>query len=128
MNVAIVNSFFPSWRGGAESYVYNLSRALIERRHRITILLGNQHLPHGVSFSDGLTVKRPRILAGVYGTPIMPYLLGELGHVRPDILQANFRSPTLMGAESERGFVWLIGLLSYSLGPSQIKTNDAILE
>ena len=26
MRITIVNSFFPPWRGGAETYVYNLSK------------------------------------------------------------------------------------------------------
>jgi glycosyltransferase involved in cell wall biosynthesis len=38
MRIAIVNSFFPPRRGGAETYVLNLSKHLQRRGHQVTVV------------------------------------------------------------------------------------------
>ncbi len=93
MNIAVVNSFFPPWRGGAETYAYNLSKALARRRHNVTVLCGSDPLPPGTGNQDGIRIRRLRILGRLYGTPIMPGLAMELYHLDVDIFHANFPSP-----------------------------------
>jgi glycosyltransferase involved in cell wall biosynthesis len=93
MRVVIVNSFFPPWRGGAETYVYNLAKNLQSRGHEITVVCGDQPLETGTREVDGLTVKRLHITRKIYGTPIMPYLFLRLLSEPADIMHANFPSP-----------------------------------
>ena len=88
-----MNSFFPPWRGGAETYVYNLAKNLQSRGHEITVVCGDQPLEPGTREVDGLTVKRLHITRKIYGTPIMPYLFLRLLSEPADILHANFPSP-----------------------------------
>jgi len=93
MKVGIVNSFFPPWRGGAETYAYNLSRALSSLGHRVTVLCGSSPLPPGISKEGEVTVGRRRLVGRIYGTPIMPSLLRDLFDLDVDIFHANFPSP-----------------------------------
>jgi len=91
--VTLVNSFFPPWRGGAETYAYNLARALADRGHEVTVQCGSDPLPAGRCNRFGIQIVRHRILTRVYGTPVMPSLVRELGRVKSDILHGNFPSP-----------------------------------
>lgn len=93
MKIVIVNSFFPPWRGGAETYAHNLSKSLVERGHDVAVVCGNDPLPQGFQLDNGIAVKRLRILRRLYGTPIMPGLAGELSRVDVDVFHANFPSP-----------------------------------
>lgn len=93
MKVTLVNSFFPPWRGGAETYASNLARALVERGHEVTVQCGSDPLPAGRSNEFGVRIMRHRILTRVYGTPIMPGLVRELARVKSDVLHGNFPSP-----------------------------------
>ena len=88
-----MNSFFPPWRGGAETYVYNLARNLRGRGHEITVVCGDQPLEAGTAELDGLTIRRIHITRKIYGTPIMPSLSLRLLSQPADILHANFPSP-----------------------------------
>jgi len=38
LKIAVVNSFFPPWRGGAETYVYNIAKAMVARGHEVTVV------------------------------------------------------------------------------------------
>jgi len=93
MKVALINSFFPPWRGGAETYAFNLARALAERGHEVTVQCGSDPLPAGRCYEYGFQIVRHRILTRVYGTPVMPGLVKELARVKSDILHGNFPSP-----------------------------------
>jgi glycosyltransferase involved in cell wall biosynthesis len=89
----MVNSFFPPWRGGAETYVYNLAKALTKRGHHVTVSCANPPLRAGTNWVDGIEVKRHQLLTKVYGTPLMPSLLKDVLTADADILHANFPSP-----------------------------------
>ncbi len=93
MKVAIVNSYFPPWRGGAETYAYNLSKALVARGHDVTVVCGSDPLPPGISEAECFLVKRLRILRRIYGTPILLGLYRTLCQADVDIFHANFPSP-----------------------------------
>jgi glycosyltransferase involved in cell wall biosynthesis len=93
MRVTLVNSFFPPWRGGAETYSVNLARALAGRGHEVTVQCGSDPLPGGVCNEFGIRIVRHRILMRVYGTPVMPGLLKALTGVKSDVLHGNFPSP-----------------------------------
>ena len=93
MRIIIVNSFFPPWRGGAETYVYNLSKHLQKRGHQATVICSSPPLNPGVHRVNRVTVKRLTMLARIYGTPVMPELAWTLARERADIIHANFPSP-----------------------------------
>lgn len=93
MRIVIVNSFFPPWRGGAETYTFNLARALVDRGHEVTVQCGSDPLRAGTELVSGIKVVRHRILTRLYGTPVMPSILGELRHTDSDVLHGNFPSP-----------------------------------
>jgi len=88
-----VNSFFPPWRGGAETYVYNLSKHLEERGHEVTVICSSPPFEPGMQFVDGVKVERLRTCGKLYGTPIMPELFQKLMGEQGDIIHANFPSP-----------------------------------
>ena len=93
MKIGIVNSFFPPWRGGAETYAYNLAAALSFVGHDVTVLCSSAPLRPGISQEGKVTVRRRRLIGRVYGTPIMPSLVGDLFDVDVDVFHANFPSP-----------------------------------
>ncbi len=93
MKVAIINSFFPPWRGGAETYTYNLVKGLTARGHEVTVLCANDPLPPGTRKEEAIIVRRHRLLGRLYGTPIMPSLLNDVFAIDTDIFHANFPSP-----------------------------------
>ena len=93
MRVAIVNSFFPPWRGGAETYVYNVSKHLQGRGHEVTVICSSPPFEPGMQFVDGVKVERLRTCGKLYGTPIMPELFQRLVSEQADIIHANFPSP-----------------------------------
>jgi glycosyltransferase involved in cell wall biosynthesis len=93
MKIVIVNSFFPPWRGGAESYTFNLGANLRRRGHEIVVFCGNEPLTPGFQVVEGIRIERLEILGRLYGTPIMPSLPGRLSRERADVLHANFPSP-----------------------------------
>lgn len=93
MKTAIVNSFFPPWRGGAETYVSSLAHALKDEGNEVTVLCADAPRPPGTTVEMGVTVKRHRLIGRVYGTPIMPGLIQDLLAIDADIFHANFPSP-----------------------------------
>jgi glycosyltransferase involved in cell wall biosynthesis len=93
MRITIVNSFFPPWRGGAETCVYNLSKHLQGRGHEVTVFCSSPPFEPGMQFVDGVKVERLRMCGKLYGTPIMPELFQKLMGEQADIIHANFPSP-----------------------------------
>ena len=93
LKICIVNSFFPPWRGGAESYTYNLARNLALLGHDIDVLCANDPEPPGKRTIDGVKVRRLRSRGRIYGVPIVPRLPYELARIDADILHANFPNP-----------------------------------
>jgi len=93
MKIVIVNSFFPPWRGGAETYAYNLAVHLKRRGHEVTVMCSNPPLEPGIQTVGGLNIERLRMSRRIYGTPVMPNLFSRLLSEPADILHANFPSP-----------------------------------
>ncbi len=93
MKVAIVNSFYPPWRGGAETYVASLARSLRDRGHSITVICSCDPLEPGIYDGSGIDINRLRLIGRLYGTPIPVGLRGALENIDADIFHANFPSP-----------------------------------
>ena len=104
MKICMVNSYFPPWRGGAETYVHELSKALAARGHEVTVLCTSDPIKPGSYDVDGVRVRRLRQLTRLYGTPIQAGLLRELHDCDADILHANFPSPYLAFAVAVASF------------------------
>ncbi len=96
----MVNSFYPPWRGGAETYVSNLARCLVELGHDVTVFCSEAPLRAGV-YSDGeVSVWRMATAFRVYGTPVFPELAYRLLSEDYDLVHANFPSPYVASCSS----------------------------
>ena len=94
MKVCLVNSFYPPWIGGAETYVSSLARGLEGLGDRVTVYCASNPLPPGEAFEDGVRVRRMRAPLRLYGTPIA---ISPLNLFREDydVIHCNFPSPYL---------------------------------
>lgn len=93
LRVVITNSFFPPWRGGAETYVYYLASNLVQRGHNVTVICASDPLQSGTRTENGIEVHRLRTSFRFYGTPILLLLGPELAKAKADIVHANFPNP-----------------------------------
>ncbi|MDA4129585.1 MAG: glycosyltransferase family 4 protein [Thaumarchaeota archaeon] len=104
MNICLVNSYYPPWVGGAESYVKNLANALTYRGHEVTVYCSEKPLKAGINFDDKIKVVRMHTPLLIYGTPLVlfpPSIIVEDFH----IIHANFPSPYLASVSSFAGEV-----------------------
>jgi len=93
MKVCIVNTFFPPWRGGAETYNYNLSKNLTLLGHQVQVICASDPEPPGRQLLERIEIRRLKSFGRIYGVPIVPGLPLALGNVEADILHANFPNP-----------------------------------
>jgi len=94
LKICLVNSYYPPWIGGAETYVSSLARSLGARGHDITVYCSDRPLRAGESEEKGIRIVRMRTPGALYGTPLVlfpPKFLAE----KYDIIHANFPSPYL---------------------------------
>jgi len=89
----LVNSFFPPWRGGAETYVYNLARQLSLRGHDIKVVCASPpRMPGRYNIGRIKLVCLP-VTTWLYGTPIVASLPREVLRTKADLIHAGFPSP-----------------------------------
>jgi len=93
MRICLINSFFPPWRGGAETYTYNLARHMVRRGQEVEVFCAAPPLRSGSSVIDGIRVNRLQVNGWLYGTPITLGLPLGLMNVEADIFHAGFPSP-----------------------------------
>jgi len=93
LRICLVNTFFPPWRGGAETYTYNLSRQLAGFGHEVKVLCASNPLKPGRAVVDRVEVHRLRSQLQLYGVPITSGLPREVTRQRVDIFHANFPNP-----------------------------------
>lgn len=72
MKIVQVTPYYPPHTGGIERYVHNLSRALADRGHEVTVLTANIPVGSPVEIDDGVTVKRSTCLARPFSDPFVP--------------------------------------------------------
>lgn len=91
MRIVQVTPYYLPHTGGIERYVHNLSRALADRGHEVTILTAN--IPRGnlVETDDGIVVKRYAYLGRPFNDPFVPsfFRTGEKNLAGADILHAH---------------------------------------
>ena len=93
MKICILNTFFPPWRGGAETYTYNIARNLTLLGEHVEVVCACDPEPPAKLTVEGIDVHRLRSRGRIYGVPIVPKLPYELGRVDAEILHANFPNP-----------------------------------
>jgi len=100
----MINTFYPPWRGGAETYVKNLAENLVRMGHEVRVVAAHQPLTPGEYFQDGVLVKRLKSVGMFYGVPIIPELLQYLVSIDADLIHVNFPNPfnAIMGAIASR--------------------------
>ncbi len=93
MKIAMVNVyFFPEMVGGAEWYVYNISRELVRMGHEVHVFTGKYREKEGLSYPDkieGIKIHRVPLLFDItYRLKIWKNLEEEMVKERPDIIHA----------------------------------------
>jgi glycosyltransferase involved in cell wall biosynthesis len=89
----MINTFYPPWRGGAETYVKNLAENFARMGHEVQVVAAHQPLSPGEYFQDGVVVKRLKSAGMFYGVPIIPELLQYLVSIDTDLIHVNFPNP-----------------------------------
>jgi len=93
LRVAIVNSFYPPWRGGEEVHCKNLAEELTKRGHQVSVYCSSLPLPPGDRESNGVMVHGHRTFGLFFGVPICPGIFWSLLKCRCDVIQAEFPNP-----------------------------------
>jgi len=93
LKICITNTFFPPWRGGAETYNYNLSKNLTLLGHQVQVICASDPEPPRRQLLEQIEIRRLKSIGRIYGVPIVPDLPLALGDVEADILHANFPNP-----------------------------------
>lgn len=89
----MINTFFPPWRGGAETYVYNLAKQLVKLGHEVNVFCAHPPKSPGLSKMNGINVYRLYAPFWIYAVPITPKLFFKLIKAEADIIHANFPNP-----------------------------------
>lgn len=92
LKVCIVNSFYPPWIGGAETYVSNVAHGLERLGDGVTVYCASNPLSAGETLEGNVRIRRMRAPLRLYGTPlgISPLNLFREDY---DIIHCNFPSP-----------------------------------
>ncbi len=98
MKICLVNSYYPPYIGGAETYVASLAKGLTKRGHKVTVYCADRPLKPGHEFSEGVEIVRMRTPATFYGTPLV--LFSPKIFSKYDVIHANFPSPYLAGVSA----------------------------
>lgn len=92
MRVCLVNSFYPPYIGGAETYASNLAKNLAGMGHSVTVYCGDRPLSPGVSHDGEVEVVRMRTPLTFYGTPLTRFPARFVAEDF-DIIHCNFPNP-----------------------------------
>ena len=84
--------FYPSI-GGVENYVYNLSKELVKRGHKVTVICANEPNTKREETINGVDVKRLPYLGKIANTNITPTLPLELLKEDFDIIHTHLPTP-----------------------------------
>jgi len=93
LRIRIVNSFFPPWRGGAETYTYNLAKQLVKRKHDVQVFCAAPPRQPGSYNVEGIELNALPVTTWLYGTPITTRLPWRLLIADADLIHVGFPSP-----------------------------------
>jgi glycosyltransferase involved in cell wall biosynthesis len=89
LEILQVTPFYPPHIGGAEKYVYNLTRKLRLAGNGVTVMTSGSS-PELVGSRNQILLPIMYTLGGDWGEiPICPTILLELGRVRPDVIHVH---------------------------------------
>jgi glycosyltransferase involved in cell wall biosynthesis len=88
----MVNTFYPPYRGGTETYVSSISRRLVKAGNQVTVYCAQNPCTKGESFDQGVRIVRMRTLARFYGTPLALFPSETLRRDF-DVIHCNFPNP-----------------------------------
>ncbi|MBI4257509.1 MAG: glycosyltransferase family 4 protein [Thaumarchaeota archaeon] len=99
MKICLVNSYYPPWIGGAETYVSNLAQRLAVRGHDVTVYCACSPLEPGERVEEGVLVRRLPSRLSFYGTPLVDFPSGMLREGF-DVVHCGFPGPYLAALTS----------------------------
>ena len=106
MRIAIVNTFFPPYRGGAETYSLNIAESLAKFGHEVEVFCSKSPYDERdvIELHPKVHLHRLRAPLKIYGTPIPPSLPSRLMNLEVDFLHVNFPNPynALVGAYASK--------------------------
>jgi glycosyltransferase involved in cell wall biosynthesis len=93
LKIHIVNTYYPPWRGGAETYTRSLAENLAKLGHEVNVTAAHPPTAPGRYLYGRVTVTKLRSLGLFYGVPLTPRLIQDLVSAEADILHVNFPNP-----------------------------------
>jgi glycosyltransferase involved in cell wall biosynthesis len=111
MRVCLVNSFYPPYIGGAETYVSSLARNLAKMGNEVTVYCADRPLLSGTTYDQNVKVVRMKTPLTFYGTPLACFP-ASFSTAKFDIIHCNFPNPYFT---------------AFSAAVSKIKGTPAIL-
>lgn len=94
-----MNSYFPPYVGGIETYVSNVAKALHDRGHRVTVFCSSRGSVPGTTLEGGAEIVRFGTPLNLYGAPlgVFPsrFFSGSF-----DIVHSNFPNPYFAAVSS----------------------------
>jgi glycosyltransferase involved in cell wall biosynthesis len=93
LKIAQVAPFFHPHIGGVETHVYNLSKGLVKKGHKVTVYTSLVKGSKENETYHGITVKRIKPLMTMFTTPVTPGLKERIKQDRHDIIHAHYPPP-----------------------------------
>jgi glycosyltransferase involved in cell wall biosynthesis len=92
MRVLQIGKFYPPYRGGIESHLQALCRALIKSIN-VNVIVANESRRLRESMIDGVSVRRLPRLFSLWATPICPTMVREIRRIDADIVHLHLPNP-----------------------------------
>lgn len=91
----MVSLDFPPVTGGISAHVYELSKALIQRGHKVFVITRHRESDVRKSCVDGIDVTafKLRWMSPLYGMQINRFVRSNLDQIRPDIIHIHGMAP-----------------------------------
>lgn len=95
MRILMVSLDFPPVAGGISAHVYELSKALIQRGHKVFVITRHREKEIRKSCVDGIDVIafKLKYMSPLYGMQINRFIQSNLDHIRPDIIHIHGMAP-----------------------------------
>ena len=105
MKLLHIGKFFPPYRGGMESYLFDLSREQVKQGHQVTVLVHNHQWgklisPTELSEERGVSLIRLKSSRPVFHTPLMLGFNRQVNQIiadqKPDLIHLHWPNPSLL--------------------------------
>jgi glycosyltransferase involved in cell wall biosynthesis len=95
MHICYCYHVFSPIKGGVEENIINVSRELIKKGNRVTVITSNIPNRPNKEFIHGIEVIRTKPLFSIFKTPIMPEYKKSLSSIDADIIHAHGTIPNI---------------------------------